>query len=261
MTLLKHEMKQGRLALCIWTAVISFMLAVCVFVYPEMRGGMENFNDVFASMGSFTEAFGMDQLNFGTLVGFYAVECGNVLGLGGAFFACLLGISALAKEEKNGTAEILLTHPIKRSRVLTEKLCAVLLQIVLMNAVIFGIAALSVALIGEEIPLFEMSLLHLSYFLMQIELCCICFGISAFLSKGGVGIGIGLGTAMYFLNILANMTESVEFIKYITPFGYCDGAGIVNERALEPVMIVLGMAYAVVFLALAYRKYRRKDIR
>ena len=44
-------------------------------------------NEMFSSMGAFSSAFGMDRLNFGTLIGFYATECGNILGLGGAFFA------------------------------------------------------------------------------------------------------------------------------------------------------------------------------
>ena len=74
---------------------------------------MEGINEVFASMGAFTAAFGMDRLNFGTLVGFYAIECGNVLGLGGAFYASLCAVSMLSKEEKEKTAEFLFTHPIK----------------------------------------------------------------------------------------------------------------------------------------------------
>ena len=89
MTLVKHELKQGKILFMIWTAAIGFLLVICVFLFPEMKGQMESVNDVFASMGSFTEAFGMDRLNFGSLVGFYAVECGNVLGLGGAFYAAL----------------------------------------------------------------------------------------------------------------------------------------------------------------------------
>ena len=34
----------------------------------------------------------MDRLNFGTLDGYYAIECGNILGLGGAFFAALSAV-------------------------------------------------------------------------------------------------------------------------------------------------------------------------
>ena len=80
MTLVKHELKQGKISFLIWTASIGFLLAICIFLFPEMKGQMDSVNDMFASMGSFTEAFGMDRLNFGTLIGFYAVECGNVLG-------------------------------------------------------------------------------------------------------------------------------------------------------------------------------------
>ena len=102
------------MAFWIWTVVISFMIGVCVFIYPEMKGEMESISDVFADMGSFSAAFGMDQINFGTLRGYYAIECGNVLGLGGAVFAAICGAGILAKEEKEHTAEFLMTHPVNR---------------------------------------------------------------------------------------------------------------------------------------------------
>ena len=79
----------------------------------------------------------MDRLNFGTLVGFYAVEGGNMLGIGGAFFAAITAITALMKEEKERTAEFLLTHPLSRVRVITEKLLSVYAIIVILNVVIF----------------------------------------------------------------------------------------------------------------------------
>lgn len=104
MTIVKHELKQGKNSFLIWTAAIAMLLAVCVFLFPEMKGEMDGISDVFASMGSFTAAFGMDRLNFGTLVGFYAIECGNVLGLGGAFYAALCAVGILSKEEKERTA-------------------------------------------------------------------------------------------------------------------------------------------------------------
>ena len=85
MTLVKHELKQNKISFLIWTISISFLLTICIFLFPEMKGQMDNLNDMFASMGPFTAAFGMDRLNFGTLIGFYSVECGNILGLGGGF--------------------------------------------------------------------------------------------------------------------------------------------------------------------------------
>lgn len=260
MTIMKYELRQGKLSLIIWTASIAFLLMVCVFLFPEIKGEMESVGDVFASMGSFSAAFGMDQLNFGTLTGFYAIECGNVLGLGGAFFASLIAVLALSREEKDRTAEFLLTHPVSRIRIITEKLLAVMLQIVIMNAIILALSLISMKMIGEEIPWKEIFRMHSVYFVMQVELAGICFGISAFLRRGSTGTGLGLAAIMYFLNLIANMTERMEFLKYLTPFGYTDGADILSNGSLDIPLMALGILYAAVGIVAAYIKYSRKDI-
>lgn len=260
MTIIRHELKQSRISLIIWTAAIGFLLAVCIFMFPEMKGEMNEVNEVFSSMGSFTQAFGMDKVNFGTLLGFYAVECGNILGLGGAFFASLCAISVLSKEEKERTAEFLLTHPVSRVSVVAEKLISVILQIVILNVVVYVITASSIALIGEEVPWQEITLMHTAYLILQLELAGICFGVSAFLRRGSIGTGLGIAVIMYFLNIIANLTESAEFLKYITPFGYADGAEIVRNVSFDMNMIAIGLAFAVVGILAGFIKYCRKDI-
>lgn len=260
MRLLKHEMRQGLISLAIWTGSIAFLMVICIILFPEMKGQMEDVSDVFASMGRFTAAFGMDRLSFGTLTGFYAIECGNILGLGGAFYAALTGITALAKEEKEHTAEFLLTHPITRIGIVSAKLASVLLQISVMNALILAISLVSILFIDEEIPWKELLLFHLAYYLLQIEIGGIYFGVSAFLRRGGLGIGLGLACLLYFLNLIANISESAEFLKYITPFGYADGADIVTEEALNGPMVAVGMCMAVIGIGAAYWKYNRKDI-
>lgn len=260
MTLVKHELRQGKTSLLIWTAAIGFLLAICIFLFPEMKGQMDSVSDMFSSMGSFTEAFGMDRLNFGTLIGFYAVECGNILGLGGAFYAALCAAGILSKEEKDKTAEFLLTHPVSRKRIMTEKLIAVLVQITAMNIMIYAISVGSIAVVGEAIPLKEISLLHLAYYLLQLELAGICFGISSFLRKGSAGVGLGIAAMMYFLNLIANIADVAEFLKYITPFGYCEGADIVANGRLDGVMVAVGAGIGLGGIMAAYLKYIKKDI-
>ena len=260
MTMIRHELRQNRISLAVWTLAVGALMAVCILIFPEMQEEMDGAGDLFASMGSFTEAFGMDQVSFGTLTGFYAVECGNILGLGGAFFSALCGVSILAKEEKDHTAEFLLTHPVSRARIVTCKLAAAGLQIVLLNAVIYAASIGSIAVIGEEIPWKEVSLLHLAYLLLQIEIAAVCFGISAFLRHGGMGIGLGAAAVLYFLNLIANITDSAEFLRYITPFGYAEGSDIVTSVSLEWGLVALGLAYGAAGIAAAYMKYCRKDI-
>ena len=260
MTLVRHELRQGKTSLLIWTASIGFLLAICVFLFPEMKGQIDNVNNIFSSMGSFTEAFVMDRLNFGTLIGFYAVECGNILGLGGAFYAALCAVGILSKEEKDKTAEFLLTHPVGRKRIITEKLIAVLIQITVLNIIIYALSVGSIAAVGETVPLKEISLLHLAYYLLQLELSGICFGISAFLRKGSAGLGLGIATVMYFLNLIANIADVAAFLKYITPFGYCEGADIVSNGRLNGVMVSVGAVIGIAGIIIAYLKYTKKDI-
>lgn len=260
MTLFFHEMRQGRMSLAVWSLTITFFMVACVIIYPEMEGDMEEMGQMFASMGSFTQAFGMDRLNFGTFMGFYCIECGNVLGLGGAFFAALVGIAVLEKEEKNHTGEFLLTHPVNRSYVVASKLSAVMAEIIFLNLVVALGATISIFAIGAEPQWKELLLIHLAYLLMQIEIGALCFGISAFVRSGGTGIGLGIAVAMYFFNLIKNLSDSADFLRYITPFAYTDGADIVENSALDMPLVIIGMATACVAVAIGFGKYCNKDI-
>lgn len=260
MTIYIKELKQSCRSLCIWTASIAFMMLVCILLFPEMKSEMDSVSDLFANMGGFSAAFGMDKLSFGEIMGFYGIECGNVLGIGGGFFAALAGISVLANEEKERTAEFLLTHPVSRFSVVSQKLLSVLTQVVVLNVVVVGVSLISAAAIGEEFEMKGFILLHIAYLLMQLEISCICFGISAFIRRGSIGIGLGLALALYFLNIVCNISEQAEFLRYITPYAYADASSIISEDKLDIGLIAVGAVIAVIGAAVGFFRYLKKDI-
>ena len=261
MTLFGHELRQGRTSLGVWTLCIGFFVLVCVMMYPEFEGQMEEVGAMFASMGGFTAAFGMDRLNIGTLIGFYAIECGSIIGLGGALYASLTGIGALAKEESGRTAEFLLAHPIPRPQVVAAKLAAAAVQVTALDLVCFGFGALAITMIGHDVPWRDLLLLHGAYYLLHLELEALCFGLSAFLHCGGLGIGLGLAVALYFLNLIANAAPAADWLNYVTPFAYTDGADLLDAGGLDPALAIPGALYGAAAIALAFVKYSRKDIR
>lgn len=260
MAIYHKEMKQSLKSLCIWTASIASMMLLCILLFPEMKSEMNSVSNIFANMGGFTAAFGMDKLSFGTIMGFYGIECGNIMGLGGGFFAALIGITALANEEKEHTAEFLLTHPVSRCSVITQKLLAILTQIVILNLITVAVSLISCAAIGEKLETKEFLLLHLSFLILQIEISCICFGISAFLRRGSYGLGLGMALAFYFLNLLCNMSKQMEFLRYITPYAYAEASNILSEAKLEPELILIGVILTLAGIAVSYFKYTKKDI-
>ena len=260
-TILFHELRQGFKSLIIWTLSILFLMVTCVALYPQMQSQMEGVNDIFASMGAFTQAFGMDRLNFGSFIGFYSVECGNILGLGGAMFAALLGIGIIAKEESNHTSEFLYTMPLSRNTVLGSKLLAVLIQIIALNVLIFAFSLLSAAMVDKELDIHSLLLLHTAFLCSQIEISAICFGASAFIRGNGLGIGLGLALLLYFMNIIANIAEPASFLKYITPFGYTEAADIIADGSLSAVKLLIGLGIALAGILLAFIKYSEKDLK
>ena len=261
MTLFLHELKRDKIKLTVWTAAITAMLVISIAIYPQMTSQMDEMGDMFSQMGGFSEAFGMDKVNFGQYSGYFAVECGNVLGLGGAFFAALLGIAALAKEERERTAEFLLTHPVSRSYVVSQKLFALIAEVLILNLAVAAAGVLASLAIGQSIDGKQTFLVFLGYTLMQLEVVCIMFGISAFLRGNGIGIGLGAAFVLYFMNILANLSDDLEFLRYITPFSYADGTSIVSSNKLEIKYLIPGIIFAAAGIVAAFVKYNKKDIR
>lgn len=260
MTLMIFELRRNRISLTVWTAAIALLLLICLVIFPDMKGQVNELNAAFSSMGEFTAAFGMDRLNFGELMGFYGLECGNILGIGGGFFAAYIGVSALAGEEKNRTAEYLLTHPVSRSRIVFEKLLSILCQILILNAVSILTSLTVIHAIGESPAMKEFLLLHAAYLLLQAEIAAVCFAVSAFLRRSGVGAGLGLAAILYFLNIIANITEDAQWLKYITPFGYAEAADIITEGSIDPLAAAIGCCVTAAGTAAAFIVYNRKDI-
>lgn len=260
MILIRHELRQAAKSFVIWMLSMSAFIVICVFMFPEIEQEMGSASEMFASMGAFSDAFGLNELDMGSLIGFYSVECGSILGIGGSFFAALTAANILSKEEKDHTAEFLLAHPVSRIRIVTEKLLAIVSLILLLNLIVYLVSIASMGIIGEEIPWRDLNLLHLANLLMQLEIAGVCFGVSAFLRRGSTGAGLGLAAGLYFLNIVANISKQAEFLNYLTPFAYTDGADILSDGRLNAALILVGMVYMLAAIGAAYWKYLQKDI-
>ena len=143
---------------------------------------------------------------------------------------------------------------------LTQKLLSVLARVVMMNIVIVAVSLLSAAVVGETFDIQKLVLLHTAYLVMQIEIACVCFGISAFIRRGSIGIGLGLPLALYFMNIIRNISEQALFLKYITPYAYCDASEIISTSQADAGLLALGGVIAAVAAAAGFLKYVRKDI-
>ena len=259
MTIFKKELRAGAVSLAVWAAVIGGLMAVCVGLYPSMAGSVGDMSALFADMGDFSAAFGLDKLQFGTIMGFYGTECGNVLGLGGAFFAALTAMGLLAGEEGGHTAEFLLTHPVSRVRIAAEKLAALAVMILALNLVCLACGAGSILAIGEDAEWGDLLKYHGVLAVMQLEIGGVCFGLSSLLRRSSYGLAMGLAAGMYFLGLVINLDAGMELLRFVTPYYYADAARVFAGEALAG-PLATGCTLGVLGAAFGIWRYAGKDI-
>lgn len=260
MFILRHEVKRQWVSLSVFAIVLSSTLAVVVLMYPAMAEDMGGIMSLVEGLGMFTEALNLDMSQLNTLIGFYGMEMESVVGISGALYAAYLGISLLPREESHHTAEFLLTHPVKRSRIYLEKLGALMVLLILFNLIIYLIALGTIFVSGQTVPLVGFTLLHVATLLVQLNIGLLCFGLSAFLRSDKIGLGLGIALVLYFFSLFANIWPELAWLRFITPFQYAFATDILRSNQLDfgLIAIVFGTGLLVGWIGLVY--YNRRDI-
>lgn len=261
MVILKNELKLSIKSFLIWTSTIALLMIMCVAIYPQMKEEMLKLSESFSQMGDFSKAFNLDQLNFATFMGYYSVEIGNVIGLTGACFGAIVGALSLSKEETNKTSELLFTSPVSRTSVMTSKLLSCVVQVVALNVILYLITLPCCLIVTGELDLGDYTLLHLSYLILQLEVMGISYFFSSFVKRGSVGISLGIVGVFYILSIFANLSDSLTFLTYLTPYSYTDGAYIISNHNLDYIKVLIGLCFSIVLVIIAYYYYPKKDIK
>ena len=83
-------------------------------------------------------------------------------------------------------------------------------------------------------------LLSITPIFSSIVIFAVCLFLSTFThkTKKTLGISLGIVFASYFLNIISEMGESTEFLKYISIFTLADIRNVIINVSINPLMIV-----------------------
>lgn len=260
LALLKYELKTNFKPLLIWALSVSFIGAMCIFLYSGMKDDMSQIADSFSSMGAFSDALGMSQLSIGTITGYYATEIGTIHALGGTMFAALNCICILSKEEENHTGEFLFSFPISRGKIVSIKWITSMILIVLFNIICVTIYSFALFSQGEHISNNVFFKYHILQIIIQIEIGSICFLFSAIMKKSKWGIGIGLSLLLYSFDLISRINSDLNKIKFITPFSFGNASEIFIGVELYKTGLIFGIFLFIICSVSAYTIYVRRDL-
>lgn len=260
MYLLWQECKLNVKVLLIWALCLGIICFGCLLMYDSLEDSVSQMSDMYANMGSFSQALGMDKVNIGTLEGFYAIEISIMFSLGGAMFAAMLGNGMVAKEEEGHTSEFLNTLPLGRCRIIVEKYIAFVLLLIVFHLICIGFLLLGFICMGDMPDMKYFVTYHMLAFFMCLEIGTICFLISAICKKKMVGAAIGFAVICYMMDLLCRVIPTFENAKYITPFYYSNAADIFSGEMPEISMYGIGFGAVLTALAAAFIIYNKRDL-
>ncbi|MCC6236985.1 MAG: ABC transporter permease subunit [Dehalococcoidia bacterium] len=181
------------------------------------------------------KAFGATSSNLSDPRTFMDVEFFSLGPLVLAVFALFAGTGALAGEESRGTMEVLAALPVSRRRMFFEKVLAVTTALVLTCAIVAlgWVLAMPFAEFGRQLPLWRLTaatFAMLSFAGFVVASALLLGAVAP--SRGAAGAwGAALLIASYLIVVISGVTESVEDLRYLSPYYYSDLTGILAQGA------------------------------
>jgi ABC-2 type transport system permease protein len=200
--------------------------------------------------------------NLTTLTGFFGIMLIYYALLGG-IAAAMWGSDVISKEERDKTVEFSLVLPVSRPRVITAKVLAALVNCVVFVLISWGASLMAARSYNPDQAFYSFLRLEILAMLI-IELIFLAVGLllgcamKQYKLSGSTAIGIILVT--YFLSIMSGMKDSLDWLKYFTPFRYFDAAQLFKDGRMEGTYLLLSLGIIAVCVVLAYLTYNRRDL-
>ncbi|MGB4595728.1 MAG: ABC transporter permease subunit [Anaerolineaceae bacterium] len=257
-----HEFKLNFKSLMVWTVVIGLLILVAVTKFSAFIGNEASLAIMDGIPAQVLDAMQMRSFNLTTLEGFFGVMF-IYFALMGAMAATMWGSDAISREERDRSAEFSLVLPVSRSRVVTTKLLAALVNCVLFVLFTWVISIYAVRIYSPaagfyqflRLEMLAMYLIELIFLAIGVLLAC---AVKNFRVVGSIAIGIILSA--YFLSIVTNITTKLNWFKALNPFSWFDAVEFFNKGALKPLSLILTAILVVACLLAAYFAYEKRDL-
>ena len=262
MSIFLRELKANLKSLLIWCVIMLLLIMVAVAKYSAFAGDPEMLKMMDSMPPALLEALNMRAFNLTTLSGFYGIMF-IYFGLMGAIAAAMWGSEIISKEERDKTVEFSLVLPVSRSRVITAKALAALVNCLAFVLITWAVSLVAVRSYNPDQAFHDFLRLEMQA-MLAIELIFLAIGLllgcamKQYKLSGSTAVGIILVT--YFLSIISAMQADLDFLKYFTPFKYFDAGELFRSGKMDVTYLLLSAAIIVVCVAAAYWTYNKRDL-
>ncbi len=261
LTLFKKELKSNYKVFIIFLALITMYSSVIVFMFDPELG--KSLNMMAETMPELFAAFGM--MNVGaTLIEFVANYLYGFILIAIPLVAILIIANRLVvRYVDNGSMAYLLATPHSRKQIIVSQAITLILTTLLIVAYATGVIILVSALaFPGELDTKKLIILNIGLFTLLFFMSSLCFLGSCLFNDtrkaNGLGGGIVIGSIL--LQMISQVGEKFEFLKYCTPLTLFDVNGILAGKEspfyLMGILIIMG----ILIYLIAIQIFRKKDL-
>jgi ABC-2 type transport system permease protein len=262
MNIFVRELKANLKSLLIWSVIIALLIMMAVAKFSAFAGDPQSLSMLDSMPPALLDALSMRAFNLTTLSGFYGIMF-IYFALMGAIAAAMWGTDTISKEERDKTVEFSLVLPVSRSRVITAKALAALVNCIAFVLITWAVSLVAVRSYHPDQAFHDFLALEMQA-MLAIELIFLAIGLllgcamKQYKLSGSTAIGIILVT--YFLSVMSGMQSNLDFLKYFTPFKYYDAGELFRTGRLDGLYLLISAGIILVSVAAAYWVYNKRDL-
>jgi ABC-2 type transport system permease protein len=250
----------ARRSLLGWALSISAVAAMYAAFWPTV-----NTPEMQQALGNYPEGV-LEALNYDDLTspaGYLASSVyGLLIPLLVAVFAIGYGTRAVADDEEAGTLDLLLAHPVSRTRLALQRFAALAAALVLVGAVLW-LAMLAIAgpaeLAGVSAAEFAAATAQLVLFGACLGALALAIGAATGRKALALGGSAGVAVLAYLANGVFPQLEGLEWTREVSPWHWYLG-GEPLKNGLQAGDALLLLAVTAVLVAVGTWRFNRRDV-
>jgi len=250
-----------RVSMIWWVVGMVALTGWLAALYPLLRDSeaMQDFLEEFPP--ELLAMFGMDPATFLTGAGYLSAQMYSFIApIVILAFTITMGAAATAREERNGTMDMLLSLPIRRESVVAQKALSL--------AALSGVVVLSIAFTLVVMnPVFDLKLsmdgliaVNAGLWLLGLVFGYLAIALGAFTGNPTTTAGITAGLAIlaWFVNAFSALYDWLEWPSKLSPFSwYLHDMPLINGMSTGHIWLLLA---AVVLVVAAGLLFARRNI-
>jgi ABC-2 type transport system permease protein len=263
MNIFWREIKAFSKFTTIWTVGISAWIIILSLFFPAFY---DNAAVITKTLESYPETvrnlIGLSQDSLSSFLGFYTFVFNGVVELG-IIQAVILGASVIFKEVSGKTADFLFTRPATRRQIITSKLSASCISLLITTIVCFLISSLMAVFISPDAVNFRLLfMVSITLFFIQLLFMVIGTLLAVVFVKMKSAAALAIG-ALLINQILFNIFKPVlgdKAVRYIIPIKYFNSEYIIKNTSYEASFIVITFRLIIAGVVLSLSIYEKKDV-